>query len=317
MQIHFAPLQGYTTATYRRHHHSIWAGIDSYYTPFVRIEKDNFRRRDIIDIAPENNTDTPVIPQMLPRDCDELQRITEYFLSLGYTRADINMGCPFPPIALHKRGAGLLAHPQAVAQILQCTEKYPEMKFSVKMRLGWEQVDECMHLIDILNAAPLTHITMHPRIGRQQYKGSIHHEEFAQFLSRCNHPIIYNGDICTIKDVENIQQQYPTIAGIMIGRGLLARPYLTQLINQDAYNSIHTLQLTQQFHDIIYNELQQTSQGNTQLMQRAHALWEYFLPHAPRKQRKHIIKASTPQSYQQAVEQLFNTWEKEIDSYPL
>ena len=81
MKIHFAPLQGYTTATYRRVHNAMWGGIEQYYTPFVRIEKGGFRSRDLADIAPQNNSDTPVIPQMLPADAQEMHTLSQLFIS--------------------------------------------------------------------------------------------------------------------------------------------------------------------------------------------------------------------------------------------
>lgn len=47
LPIHFAPLQGYTEAIYRNAHDAFFGGVDTYYTPFVRLEKGNFRRRDV------------------------------------------------------------------------------------------------------------------------------------------------------------------------------------------------------------------------------------------------------------------------------
>lgn len=317
MVIHFAPLQGYTSATYRRVHHTTWYGIESYYTPFVRIEKGDFRRRDITDLLPENNQDTPVVPQMLPRDADELRRTTELFLSMGYKRADINMGCPFPPIALHKRGAGILSYPELVAQLLDAMRQFPEMAFSIKMRLGWQSPDECMALTNILNNTTLSHITMHPRVGQQQYKGETNKEAFEHFYNQCQHPIIYNGDLLSTEDIDHIYKQFPRIAGVMLGRGLLARPYLPTLITQEIVNPQEIITQTQQFHQALFENLKQTSQGDSQLMQRAHALWEYFLPHAPRKQRKAIIKSTKPSQYLQAVDALFGTWRHDIETYPL
>ena len=170
MHIEFAPLQGYTTALYRQLHHAMWGGVACYYTPFVRIEKGEFRRKELIDIAPENNTNTPVVPQMLPGDAGELKRLVTLFRENGYSRADINMGCPFPPVALHGRGSGLLPHKEKVAEIMKAVREEREVQFSVKMRLGWEDKNEWRDLIDILNDTSLTHITIHPRIGRQQYK---------------------------------------------------------------------------------------------------------------------------------------------------
>ena len=53
LPIHFAPLQGYTDAAYRQAHACIFGGIDTYYSPFVRVEHGEIRRKDIRD-QPKN-----------------------------------------------------------------------------------------------------------------------------------------------------------------------------------------------------------------------------------------------------------------------
>ena len=51
LPIHFAPLQGYTDAVYRRAHARIFGGIETYYSPFVRMEHGEIRRKDARDIV--------------------------------------------------------------------------------------------------------------------------------------------------------------------------------------------------------------------------------------------------------------------------
>ena len=48
--IHFAPLQGYTDSVYREAHAQIFGGVETYYTPFVRLEKTGFRNLSLIHI---------------------------------------------------------------------------------------------------------------------------------------------------------------------------------------------------------------------------------------------------------------------------
>ena len=67
LSIHFAPLQGYTEAFYRNAHAACFGGIDSYYTPFVRLEKDGFRNKDVREIAPESNQVPHLVPQLRRR----------------------------------------------------------------------------------------------------------------------------------------------------------------------------------------------------------------------------------------------------------
>ena len=63
LPIHFAPLQGYTDVFYRNAHAACFGGIDTYYTPFVRLEKGGFRHRDVRGIEPGNNQVPHLIPQ--------------------------------------------------------------------------------------------------------------------------------------------------------------------------------------------------------------------------------------------------------------
>lgn len=162
LPIHFAPLQGYTEAIYRNAHDAFFGGVDTYYTPFVRLEKGNFRRRDVRGIEPENNGVPHLIPQLIASSAEKAEVILSLFIEKGYQEVDINLGCPFPLLAKRHNGSGILPYPEEVKALLSIVTRYPQISFSVKMRLGWEQPDECLALAPILNDLPLRQITMHP-----------------------------------------------------------------------------------------------------------------------------------------------------------
>ena len=113
LPIHFAPLQGYTEAIYRQAHARIFGGIESYYTPFVRVEHGEIRKKDMREIALENNRGVQLIPQLIAPDVDKMEQIIALFIEKGYKNVDINLGCPFPLLAkrqnasLSRRGAGV------------------------------------------------------------------------------------------------------------------------------------------------------------------------------------------------------------------
>ena len=96
MKLYAAPLQGFTEAPWRNLHQEVFGGIDAYYTPFVRMEKGEFRNKDVREIASENNTVSRLIPQLIASTPAELERLAGLFIEKGYKEADINMGCPFP-----------------------------------------------------------------------------------------------------------------------------------------------------------------------------------------------------------------------------
>lgn len=299
LNIYSAPLQGYTDHIWRNNHAKYFGGITRYYTPFIRLEKGTIRNHDIKDINPDVNTST-VVPQIIACQPQEATILIDAIKNLGYTSIDINLGCPHPPVALKHKGSGMLKYPDEFAEFLQAIAQYRDINFSVKMRLGWDdnkQWQEIVPLLDIINP---THITIHPRIGTQKYKGDLDLSQFEAILASCHYPILYNGNIESIADAITIKEKYPNLAGVMIGRGLVAHPYIT---STDATN-----QTVQNFHDSLMEAYCNSyTGGEGQIVTKMKSLWELFLPEADHKARKAIKKSHTLQQYATAAHDAINS----------
>lgn len=303
--IHFAPLQGYTDDVYRRIHHELMGGIHTYYTPFLRMEGGGVRSKDMRDIRPEFNEGVPVVPQIIVKSMKEFEFLTKIVEEKGYDRVDINMGCPFPLQAKHGRGSGLLAHVDIVEEIAKAIASKCELKFSVKMRLGWENTDEWRPVLDILNEIPLEQITLHPRIGTQQYKGTVNMEAFDEFYALCKHPIIYNGDVTSIKDIQNLEEKYPKLAGVMIGRGLLTRPSLaSEYVTGVELSWEKRRPVLLDFHDRLKAHYETTANSEAQVHSRLRLFWEYMEEELGKKVYKKIMKAGNLKNYLNAVREI-------------
>ena len=302
MKIFAAPLQGFTEATWRNVHNETYGGIDTYITPFIRIEKGEIRNKDIRDTEKKNNAVPHLIPQIIAATPDELLPIAEFIAKEGYCEADINMGCSFALQVRKQHGAGLLPHPEAVAALMKATGEMPEIKFSVKMRLGWDNKEEWRNILPILNDTPLTRITMHPRLGREQYKQPADREERARFYEECRHPLVYNGDLTTLEEMNRTAEEFPRLEGLMVGRGLLGNPALGKEYKEQR-NLSHgeKASLLAAFHDKFYQAITPRLQGNTQILSKLKPYWEYLLPDMEKRDRKAIIKASTAEKYLAAV----------------
>lgn len=307
LPIHFAPLQGYTEAIYRQAHARIFGGVESYYTPFVRVERGEIRRKDIRELEPENNRGILLIPQLIAPGVDKMEQILALFIEKGYKKADINLGCPFPILAKRHNGSGMLPHPEEVRTLLTAAiEKHPDLEFSVKMRLGWENPQECLALLPLLNELPLTHITMHPRLGKQQYKGETDMNAFKAFYEQCTRPLIFNGDLLTVEDIQAVAQRFPRLAGVMIGRGLLANPALAMEYQQgQPLEEKQMLEKLRLFHADVFAQYGNLLEGgDKQLLTKMKTFWEYLLPDGDRKAKKAIHKANKMEAYQTAVNSL-------------
>lgn len=306
MKIYSAPLQGFTEAIWRNLHNRYFGCVDAYFTPFVRYEHGEIRSKDIRDVERKNNTVPRLVPQIIAATPEEMHPLLSLLQNEEYNEVNINMGCSFPLQARKKHGAGILPYPEMVARLMEEIKKYPSIKFSVKMRLGWENKNEWRALLPILNNAPLAHITMHPRLGREQYKQPADVEEFAAFATECSHPLIYNGDILTLHDIEQIETRFPTLDGIMIGRGLLANPALAlEYKQQKELTSKELCEHVRAMHEAMYQAMLPRLQGNTQLLGKMKPYWEYLMPAMEKRHRKAILKSNTAEKYLQAVNSAF------------
>lgn len=307
LPIHFAPLQGFTESAYRLAHSKFAPGIHTYYTPFLRLEKGEVRAKDLRDLQAEHPYH--LVPQIIVRDVEEFNHLTKTVTELGFKEIDINMGCPYPMQTKSGRGSGILPQPEKVREILDAVRRLSQpsqaagasnLKFSIKMRLGLNSPEECLQLLPLLNDAPLAHITLHPRVGIQQYKGALDFETFDKFYSECKQPLIFNGDITDLEQMKSVESRYPKLAGIMIGRGLLANPVLAaQYAGLPCGTAIETLL---KIHADIAADYARRLQGNAQILDKIRPFWTYA--GLPKRIRKKIEKSRTLEEYLEAVNEL-------------
>lgn len=225
-----APMQGLTELLFRRVYEECFPGAFAYaMSPFLSLTHGNLAEawKKIDDVLPDaNHGSMPVIPQILGKEPQEFVELGNRLYDLGYDEINWNMGCPMRKVAGKQRGSGLLPHPDLVASILDSVVPHLRPRLSVKMRLGLRSKDEIFALIPILNNYPLASVTVHPRLGRQQYNGVPDLDTFGQVLPLFRHAVIYNGDIRSAADAHRIMERFPAVADLMIGRGVLYRPTL-------------------------------------------------------------------------------------------
>ncbi len=302
MEIHFAPIQGHTDAAYRNTHSRLFKGVDYYYTPFIRWESEGIRPRDLKDISRELNPDCKPIPQIIFRDKTELRNLIKVLYENGERRIDLNMGCPFPLQTARGRGASLVSNEEMAKEIVRVTEEYQDVEFSIKMRLGFKDPDEWKISLPILNDAKLRHITLHPRFASQQYGGEPDLERFEEFYKTCKHPLIYNGDITELAKFKEIVARFPNLKGVMIGRGLIARPSLAEeIIEEREFPKDERIQRLLQFHRSLLGHYRDTLCGDSQILGKIKPFWEYSEEEIGRKPWKSIKKAVNMAKYQTAV----------------
>lgn len=294
IQVLAAPLQGVTDNVWRMAQYEVFGGVDAYYAPFMRVEHGEVRRKDLRDVDPERNAGVTLIPQILACPPDHALMMVEALKQMGYRRIDINLGCPFPPIALHRKGSGMLAYPELAEALFRSLAAVDGVEYSVKMRLGWDRNDQWRDVLPLMDIIKPANIAVHPRIGKQQYKGDLDIEQFEALLAASPWPVIYNGNLRTVEDIEDITRRYPTLDAVMVGSGLAANPGMfAPAAKPDDYRRFHDL--------LVDGYTEQLNGGEAQLVRHLQDIWQTFLPGIGRKLFKAIRKSRTLDQYQNAA----------------
>lgn len=242
MQIYFAPLESITGYVFRNVYEEYYGGIDRYFTPFITAtDSRRLRNKEMRDILPENNQVGCLIPQIMSNRAEEFLRVADQMAELGYDTVNLNLGCPARTVVSKGKGSGFLARTVALDRFLEEVYRECPLKISIKTRLGVDDPEEFLEIVDIYNKYPVEELIIHPRVQKDYYKNTPNLDMFAEAVRRCNMPLCYNGDICSLEDYERIRKRFPVVSRMMIGRGLLAHPELAlQIQEREADRSVKT-----------------------------------------------------------------------------
>ena len=304
-----SPLQGFTDFRFRNAFHKHFGGIDTFYSPYIKLNgklvvKGSYER----DILPENNTTLEVIPQIITNDAEEFLFVAKYVQQMGYKELNWNLGCPYPMVAKCGMGSGLISNTSQIEHILKRVHNETDIIVSMKMRMGYENPTEILDVFPILEQYPIKNIAIHARIGKQLYKGGVDLDSFQKCLDTSKQKIYYNGDITSVAKFKELQERFPSIDHWMIGRGLIADPFLPSMIkNNTTEYPKNRFEIFEAFHDEIYQQYDAYLQGPTPIRMKMLGFWEYFSESFsnPQKTFKKIKKAGNSKNYEIAVKEIF------------
>jgi tRNA-dihydrouridine synthase len=272
-----APLRGFTDVIFRNTFQNHFGGVDEAVAPFVTAVKGRrIKAAHLRELEPVHNRAMPTVPQVLGNDPDELIRLVNALGDMGYPEINWNLGCPFAMVAKKKRGSGLLPHPDAIDHVLEQVLAGFAGRLSVKTRLGRFSAAEMDRLIPVFNRYPLARVIVHPRTGVQMYTGTVDLAAFQKCLAALVHPVVYNGDINDTQTFYAHQQRFSGVAGWMLGRGLIANPFLAEMIRQGTTALPGSRERFTRFHDDLLDGYGGRFCGPGHLLDRMKGFWRYF-----------------------------------------
>jgi tRNA-dihydrouridine synthase B len=299
-----APMRGITTQFYRRAFVHHFQGLDAEMAPFIpTVSAEKINPKLLRDVLPENNSGLPLIPQLIGNNAADFVNMAKALHDLGFTDVNWNLGCPHKPIRKKQRGSGLIPHPDRVDQLLETICKESPIPVSVKVRLGVSESSELMKLIPVLNRYPLSEVIIHPRTAEQMYDGKVDLGAFALANQELTLPVCYNGDIADLAFFQMLTKCFPALNKFMLGRGLLANPFLCEVIKSGNPVTDNAIERLRTFHDEVFANYQTVIDGDVPMLGKMKEFWAYPATHLSngRKFFKKVKKAHRLVTYQEIV----------------
>lgn len=309
MNFYMAPLEGITGYIYRNAYHTYFPDFDKYFTPFLapHSEKEKLTHRERMDIAPEHNEGLYVVPQILTNQSSQFIRVAKQLQALGYEEVNLNLGCPSKTVVTKYKGAGFLAKPEELERFLTEIFEGLSMRISIKTRLGMDDTGEFGELLTIFEQFPLEELIIHPRLCRELYRGAPHREVFHQAVTQSKQRLCYNGDLFLKDHITTFREEEPSVARIMLGRGLLRNPGILECIGTGSMPEIKKIK---EFHDRLYKDYKQVMPGDRPTLFKMKELWFYMgtlFTGWEENYAKQMRKASRLSDYEQIVNMVFSS----------
>lgn len=303
MNVYFAPLEGLTDSIYRRLHHKYFPGIDRYFTPFFSPTVHRFLTpREERELPMADQVPFCVVPQLLTKNAEDFLWMAQVCRDRGYEEVNLNLGCPSGTVVSKGKGSGMLSDPEGLNRFLEEVFSRSVIPVSVKTRLGVNDPEEFVRLLEVFNTYPIRELTVHPRIRKDFYKDPVRMQGLEYALEHGRNPICYNGDLCSRRQADAFRQQYPKIGAVMIGRGLIGDPGMLQPGGTD-------VKALEDFYAELLEEYLVAFGGSRNAMFRLKENWRYLLCRfqGSEKLGKQLRKTTDLNEYRSITARIFHT----------
>lgn len=275
MKIYCAPMEGITGRFFRQAHKKWFGGVDKYYIPFLSPTHTHvFGNKEWQEVLPEYNKELHAIPQLLTKNADDFLWAAKELASIGYREVNLNLGCPSGTVVAKGKGSGFLSNIDELNIFLDQIYTSCPIAVSIKTRLGVNDPAEFSMLLDLFQRYPVHELIIHARVQKDFYKLPARRDIFASHLPKFTLSVCYNGDLSTDVQCREFCEQFPGVASVMLGRGLIGDPALARKASGGAPADIESLQ---GFHNELFESYCTAFQSSRNAMMRMKELWFYLI----------------------------------------
>jgi nifR3 family TIM-barrel protein len=171
-------------------------------------------------------TEHPIAAQVSGHDAERIAAAAAVAQECGVDIVDVNAGCPVRQVTGSGSGAALLRDLARLESILRAVRRAVTIPVTLKFRSGWDaQSIVAVEVARIAAASGCDAVALHPRTRAQMYAGQADWSLIAAVVQAVHVPVWASGDVRTVADAQRCLAE-TGCAGLMIGRGVLANPWL-------------------------------------------------------------------------------------------
>ena len=178
---------------------------------------------------------TPVHVQFLGNNPEMLAANAAKVAAMGVPAIDMNFGCPAKTVNRHRGGSVLLDEPEVVYELVKAVrDAVPaHIPVSAKMRLGYMDRNFMLENAHAIEDAGAAWVTVHARTKADGYTPPAFWDQLRPIREALKINVIANGEIWNNADAKQCQLE-SGCEDLMIGRGAVTTPDLTQCIRQNS-----------------------------------------------------------------------------------
>ena len=194
-----------------------------------------------------NNEELPCVLQLGGNDPKKLSIAAKFGQSYGYSKINLNIGCPSNRVQNGSFGVCLMKTPKIVSECVRAMQDVSQLPITIKCRIGVDDMDEVKGLdnfIDQVSAEGVKLFVIHARKALLNGLSPKQNREIppldysrvgALKKRRADLKIIINGGIKSIQEGQNLVKQF-SLDGFMIGREAYKNPYILSSVDKIILN---------------------------------------------------------------------------------
>ncbi|MFC1514470.1 tRNA dihydrouridine synthase DusB [Candidatus Omnitrophota bacterium] len=224
-----APMAGISSYPFRKINRKM--GLELAYFEMISARALSHRSKRTAAMLRSAGDDHPLGIQLLGKAEQYFLKALERLNAYRFDTLDLNAACPQKMITSNGKGAALLKDPRKLNSLLRAIVKNTSKPVTLKMRLGWDNAKNAVHIALGAEDTGVSAIYIHGRTRMQGYRTGVDYRSIAKVKKKLTIPVIASGDILSAQLAKKMLDE-TGVDAVAVARGALGNPWIFKEIHE-------------------------------------------------------------------------------------